>query len=82
MPDYSQIHLRAGSGGGEKEKWFALQDLEVREVRADMVFLGDTVIQVCFCGILHPVILSFFAFLFGSGMGEKGYAAKTDIEGR
>ncbi|GHJ85715.1 hypothetical protein NliqN6_2117 [Naganishia liquefaciens] len=41
-----KVHLRAGSGGGENEKWFALQDLEVREVRADMVFLGDTVIQV------------------------------------
>ncbi|KAJ9108774.1 hypothetical protein QFC21_000094 [Naganishia friedmannii] len=41
-----KIHLRAGAGGGEAEKWFALQDLEVREVRADMVFLGDTVIQV------------------------------------
>ncbi|KAJ9112780.1 hypothetical protein QFC20_002106 [Naganishia adeliensis] len=37
---------KARAGGGEKEKWFALQDLEVREVRADMVFLGDTVIQV------------------------------------
>ncbi|KAJ9125141.1 hypothetical protein QFC22_000095 [Naganishia vaughanmartiniae] len=41
-----KIHLRAGAGGGETEKWFALQDLEVRDVRADMVFLGDTVIQV------------------------------------
>lgn len=40
------MHLRAGAGGGDQEKWFALQDLEVGEVRKEMVFLGETVIQV------------------------------------
>lgn len=41
-----QVHLRAGAGGGEQEKWFAMHDLDVDEVRKDMVFLGETVIQV------------------------------------
>lgn len=41
-----KIHLRAGSGGGENEKWFQIQDLIVEEVRKEMIFLGETVIQV------------------------------------
>lgn len=41
-----KVHLRAGAGGGEAEKWFAMHDLDVDEVRKDMVFLGETVIQV------------------------------------
>lgn len=37
-----------GSGEGENkgEKWFELQDLNVTEVRKEMVFLGETVVQV------------------------------------
>jgi hypothetical protein len=42
----SQIHLRAGGGGGDSEKWYALQDLQVEDVRKEMVFLGETVLQV------------------------------------
>lgn len=41
-----KIHVRAGQGGGEGEKWFEMQDLRVEEVRKEMVFLGETVIQV------------------------------------
>ncbi len=41
-----KIHLRAGSGGGDGEKWYALQDLQVDEIRKDMVFLAETMIQV------------------------------------
>lgn len=41
-----KIHLRAGAGGADAEKWFALHDLDVDEVRREMVFLGETVIQV------------------------------------
>lgn len=51
-----KIHVRAGhagvnangSGEGENkgEKWFELQDLNVTEVRKEMVFLGETVVQV------------------------------------
>jgi len=41
-----KIHVRAGQGGGDEEKWFEMQDLRVDEVRREMVFLGETVIQV------------------------------------
>ncbi|KAL5495031.1 UBP10 [Sanghuangporus weigelae] len=41
-----KIHLRAGGGGGENEKWFQIQDLIVEEVRKEMIFLGETVIQI------------------------------------
>jgi hypothetical protein len=41
-----KVHVRAGAGGGDAEKWFALQDLDVTEVRKEMVFLGETVVQV------------------------------------
>ncbi|AFR97819.1 U4/U6.U5 tri-snRNP-associated protein 2 [Cryptococcus neoformans C23] len=51
-----KIHIRAGHAGvnangsaeGENkgEKWFELQDLNVTEVRKEMVFLGETVVQV------------------------------------
>ena len=41
-----KIHVRAGQGGGDDEKWFEMQDLRVEEVRKEMVFLGETVIQV------------------------------------
>jgi len=41
-----KIHVRAGQGGGDAEKWFSMQDLRVEEVRKEMVALGETVIQV------------------------------------
>lgn len=41
-----KVHLRAGSGGGETEKWFQIQDLIVEEIRKEMIFLGETIIQV------------------------------------
>lgn len=41
-----KIHARAGGGGGDGEKWFEMQDLRVEEVRKEMVFLGETVVQV------------------------------------
>jgi U4/U6.U5 tri-snRNP-associated protein 2 len=40
------IHMRAGQGGGDEERWFEMQDLRVEEIRREMVFLGETVIQV------------------------------------
>lgn len=42
-----KVHLRVGSGGGEGEKWFQIQDLIVEETRKEMIFLGETVLQVC-----------------------------------
>jgi U4/U6.U5 tri-snRNP-associated protein 2 len=41
-----KVQLRAGSGTGEGEKWFQIQDLIVEEIRKEMIFLGETVIQV------------------------------------
>lgn len=41
-----KIHVRAGQGGGDDEKWLEMQDLRVEEVRREMVFLGETFIQV------------------------------------
>jgi U4/U6.U5 tri-snRNP-associated protein 2 len=39
-----KVQLRAGSG--ENEKWFQIQDLIVEEIRKEMIFLGETVIQI------------------------------------
>lgn len=41
-----KVHLRAGTGGGDNEKWFQIQDLIVEEIRKEMIFLGETVLQV------------------------------------
>ncbi|KAI9511727.1 spindle pole body protein [Russula earlei] len=41
-----KVQLRAGNGTGENEKWFQIQDLIVEEIRKEMVFLGETVIQI------------------------------------
>lgn len=48
-----KVQLRAGSGGGDNEKWFQIQDLIVEEIRKEMIFLGETVLQVCpaVCGL-------------------------------
>lgn len=51
-----KVHLRAGSGGGESEKWFQIQDLIVEEIRKEMIFLGETVIQVY---DVHAALTSF-----------------------
>lgn len=45
-----KVHLRAGGGGGDSEKWFQIQDLIVEEIRKEMIFLGETVLQVR-CGM-------------------------------
>ena len=41
-----KAHLRAAGGGGDNEKWFMIQDLIVEETRKEMIFLGETVLQV------------------------------------
>ncbi|KAG6874414.1 hypothetical protein C0995_015150 [Termitomyces sp. Mi166 len=41
-----KAHLRASGGGGESEKWFMIQDLIVEETRKEMIFLGETVLQI------------------------------------
>ena len=47
------MHLRAGGGGGDAEKWFQIQDLIVEEVRKEMIFLGETVLQVRALGSIY-----------------------------
>ena len=34
-----KVQLRAGTGNGENEKWFQIQDLIVEEIRKEMIFL-------------------------------------------
>ncbi|PPR06132.1 hypothetical protein CVT26_005354 [Gymnopilus dilepis] len=46
-----KAYIRAGSGGGEDEKWFMIQDLIVEEVRKEMIFLGESILQVRY--LLH-----------------------------
>ncbi|EIW87109.1 cysteine proteinase [Coniophora puteana RWD-64-598 SS2] len=41
-----KVHLRAAGGGGDTEKWFQIQDLIVEETRKEMIFLGETVLQI------------------------------------
>jgi len=41
-----KVHLRAGAGGGDNERWFQIQDLIVEEIRKEMIFLGETVLQI------------------------------------
>ena len=49
-----KIQLRAGKWGNsgvavndaEGEKWIQLQDLIVEDIRREMIFLGETVLQV------------------------------------
>ncbi|KAF8910041.1 hypothetical protein CPB84DRAFT_1764448 [Gymnopilus junonius] len=53
-----KAYIRAGSGGGDDEKWFMIQDLIVEEVRKEMIFLGETILQVCpFLSFPRPAIL-------------------------
>ncbi|KAG8997860.1 hypothetical protein FRB94_002909 [Tulasnella sp. JGI-2019a] len=43
----SPVASTLGTGAGaEDEKWFQLQDLVVEEVQKEMIFLGETVLQV------------------------------------
>ncbi|KAG9222340.1 hypothetical protein CCMSSC00406_0002675 [Pleurotus cornucopiae] len=41
-----KVHLRAAGGAGENEKWFLIQDLIVEETRKEMIFLGETILQI------------------------------------
>ncbi|KAL1951241.1 hypothetical protein VTO73DRAFT_390 [Trametes versicolor] len=41
-----KVHLRAGAGGGENERWFQIQDLIVEEIRKEMIVLGETILQI------------------------------------
>jgi len=55
-----KVQLRAG--GGENEKWFQIQDLIVEEMRKEMIFLGETVIQVPISPHDYPAFLIILFF--------------------
>ena len=61
-----KVQLRAGSGGGENEKWFQIQDLIVEELRKEMIFLGETVLQVRY-HFLMSSCHSDLVFRYGNG---------------
>ena len=49
-----KAHIRAAGGGGDNEKWFMIQDLIVEETRKEMIFLGETILQVRSFSFNHP----------------------------
>jgi hypothetical protein len=52
-----KTHLRAAGGGGEGEKWFQIQDLIVEETRKEMIFLGESVLQVSLVSITRELLI-------------------------
>lgn len=50
-----KAHIRAAGGGGDNEKWFMIQDLIVEETRKEMIFLGETVLQVSHFRFILPM---------------------------
>lgn len=44
---WADIAGGVGGDGSDGEKWFQMQDLIVEEVRREILFLGETVLQVC-----------------------------------
>ena len=51
-----KAHIRAAGGGGDNEKWFMIQDLIVEETRKEMIFLGETILQVLSFSFILPKI--------------------------
>lgn len=49
-----KVHLCASGAGGENEKWLTIQDLIVEETRKEMIFLGETVLQIWERKVLDP----------------------------
>lgn len=45
-----KVHLRAGHG--EREQWLQMQDMIVEDIRKEMIFLGETVMQVRYSCLL------------------------------
>lgn len=67
-----KVQLRAGAGGGENEKWYQIQDLIVEEIRKEMIFLGETVLQVrtsLYC-YSHHMIMTFLQQDLGAASSQ------------
>lgn len=67
-----KVQLRAGSGTGENEKWFQIQDLIVEEIRKEMIFLGETVIQVPISHATAVLVLIILLLDLGTPVTDSG----------
>lgn len=65
-----KAHLRAAGGGGDNEKWFMIQDLIVEETRKEMIFLGETIIQVIIFFVAFQINLKPSVYRYGNA-GKK-----------
>ncbi|KAI5825507.1 cysteine proteinase [Schizophyllum commune Tattone D] len=74
-----KCHVRAGSGGGDNEKWFLIQDLIVEEVRKEMIFLGETVLQIWERRAPAPASAS-ASGKAAAGAGANGSSSKMDVD--
>jgi U4/U6.U5 tri-snRNP-associated protein 2 len=72
-----KVHLRAG--GAEYEKWYTIQDLIVEETRKEMIFLGESVLQVSGRCRLNCVILNASLLV---DMGKEMLTSCTFRQGR
>ena len=70
-----KVHLRAAGGGGESEKWFQIQDLIVEEIRKEMIFLGESILQVSWTNRYRVYADSGFRY----GSGGRAYAGATEV---
>jgi len=42
-----KVHVRAGKvEGSDVEKWYMIQDLIIEDIAREMLFLGETVLQI------------------------------------
>ena len=62
------VALNAGAGGGEHERWFQIQDLIVEEIRKEMIFLGETVLQVRSSELLYKLYFLTRVCRYGNGV--------------
>jgi hypothetical protein len=49
----AHVHTRSPSGNVEEERWFEIMDLVIQEINRQMVFLGESYIQVGCHHLLH-----------------------------
>lgn len=62
------MHLRAG---GTDDDWYQIQDLIVEKTRKEMIFLGETVLQVGFAMFSHRFSPLTTVILIGLGTKER-----------
>ena len=64
-----KVHVRAGKPeGSDEERWYVIQDLIIEEIAKEMLFLGETVLQVRLpISRLKPMAIANPCFLKRSG---------------